>query len=242
MARSLPREVLERQYEEAAQAYQRSLSPKPDTETTAQATQRKITLESLDLVSTRRPEVQVFNELLVEYVLSDGEKEQVVPNNMVVVWPEPIQADTCFEVSLQPERPFWVLEYVSSHHRRKDYDVSFQIYERDLKVPYCLMYRPDTQEMTLYRRRRARYVSVKPNAHDRCEVPELEMEVALKDGWVRFWYQGELLPLPAELLRALDETRRELHQERLARVAAEMEIARLRAQLEQQRKGPTNRS
>ena len=32
-------------------------------------------------------------------------------------------------------------------------------------------------------------------------------EVALLDGWVRFWYQGELLPLPADLERALEQER-----------------------------------
>jgi hypothetical protein len=84
----------------------------------------------------------------------------------------------------------------------------------------------------------------------------LELEVALLVGWVRFWYQGELLPLPADLQRDLDETRRQLaeerrradeatqqvHQERQARLAAEEELARLRAQLEQARRRPRNGS
>jgi hypothetical protein len=34
--------------------------------------------------------------------------------------------------------------------------------------------------------------------------------VALKDGWVRYWHKGELLPLPADLEAALNETRRQL--------------------------------
>jgi hypothetical protein len=71
---------------------------------------------------------------------------------------------------------------------------------------------------------------------------------------VRFWFRGELLPLPAELQQELDETRRQLaearqlaeeqtrraeeqtrraEEESQGRLAAEAEIARLRAELEQ---------
>lgn len=68
------------------------------------------------------------------------------------------------------------------------------------------------------------------------------MEAALLDGWVRYWYQGELLPLPADLQRDLDEARRQITEatqradsERQGRLAAEQEVARLRAELERLR-------
>src|SRR5262249_52094000 len=96
---------------------------------------------------------------------------------------------------------------------RKDYEDSFRNYERDLKVPYYLVFYPDTQDLTLYRHNKGKYVTVKPNEHDRYPIPELDLEVALLDGWVRFWYQGELLPLPADLERALHEARRQAKQE-----------------------------
>src|SRR5262249_48744584 len=48
------------------------------------------------------------------------------------------------------------------------------------------------------------YELVAANAAGRCPIPELEMEVGLLDGWTRFWHQGELLPLPADLQRQLD--------------------------------------
>ncbi|MGH7227537.1 MAG: Uma2 family endonuclease, partial [Gemmataceae bacterium] len=77
-----------------------------------------------------------------------------------------------------------------------------------------------------------KYVSVKPNTNGRCEIPELELEVGLHGGWMRYWFRGELLPLPAEL-------QAELRSERQARLAAEEEVARLRAELEQlKRAGP----
>ena len=67
MPTTRPPILLRIEYEEAAEAYLRSLPLEHFMESTAQATQRKITLESLDLVQARRPDVQVFNELLVQY-------------------------------------------------------------------------------------------------------------------------------------------------------------------------------
>ncbi len=249
MSTSLPSALLYLRYEDAAQAYLRSLPLEHFMEATPQATQREITLESLALVKARRSDVHVFNELLVQYPLPRNRIGQVVPDNMVVVWPEPIRAETSFNTPLQPTGPFWVLEYVSKSNRRKDYEDNVRKYEKHLKVPYYLIFVPDVQELTLFRMRRKRYVSVRENARGRCEVGELELEVALLDGWVRFWYRGDLLPLPGELLRALDDTERRLRdasrraeREAQARMAAEEEVARLRAELERVRKGKRNHS
>jgi hypothetical protein len=214
-------------YEEAAREYLRRLPLEHFMEATPQATQRKITLESLDLVHAQRPDVQMFNELLVQYPLPRRKRPgQVVPDNMIVVHPEPIKAEGSYDIPLQPARPFCTLEYVSKSNKRKDYTDSMNKYEHDLKVPYYLLFVPDLQEMTLYHHNGEKYVSVKPNAHGRCEIPELELEVGLHGGWKRYWFRGELLPLPAEL-------QNELQKERRARLAAEQELARLRAEVEQ---------
>src|SRR5438067_303277 len=99
-------------------------------EATDQATQRKITLESLDLVHARRPEVQVFNELLIQYLVKGRRKPgQVVPDNMVVVTPEKIGTVGSYNTPLEPALPFWVLEYVSKSNARKDYEDSSHQYE-----------------------------------------------------------------------------------------------------------------
>ena len=80
----------------------RSISWKPPPK----ARQRKITLESLDLVHARRPDVQIFNELLVQYPRRGQRKlGQVVPDNMVVVWKEPIEANGSYDLPLQPVGP-----------------------------------------------------------------------------------------------------------------------------------------
>jgi Uma2 family endonuclease len=212
---NLPRALIEVAYAEYAREYLRSLPPEHFMEATAQATQRKITLESLDLVHARRPEVQVFNELLVQYPKARQRRPgQVVPDNMVVVCNEPIQAAGSYDTPLQPVGPFWTLEYVSKFNRRKDYEDSFKKYERDIKVPYYLAFYPDNQELTLFHLRASRYRSVPPDEQGRHGIAELDLEVGLRDGWVRFWYQGELLPLPADLQRDLDETRRQLRNEK----------------------------
>jgi hypothetical protein len=246
MSTAKPRALISIEYFEAAQAYLRSLPPEHFMESIGQATQRKITLESLDLVHARRPEVQVFNELLVQYPYGRQKKpRQVVPDNMVVVWKDPIKAEGSFDIPLQPVGPLWVLEYVSRNNKRKDYEGSFQKYERELKVPYYLVFYPEDQELTLYHHSGRKYVSVKPNEHGRCALPELDLEMGLLEGWVRYWYQGELLPLPADLLRELDQARQQVEelrqradqerqradQERQARLAAEREVERLRARL-----------
>jgi Uma2 family endonuclease len=244
MSSALPRPLLAIRYEEAAQAYLRALPLEHFMEATAQATQRKITLESLDLVTQRRPDVHVFNELLVQAPRPRGRQlVQVVPDNMVVLSDQPIRAQSSFNLPLEPAGPFWVMEYVSNTNKRKDYEDSFQKYERDLKVPYYLIFYPDNQELTLYHHTGKKYVSVRPNKHGRCPIPELDLEVGLHAGFVRYWYQGELLPLPADLQRSIDqlkerlarETRRAEEEKRRADElkqrleAAEEELARLRA-------------
>lgn len=128
--------------------------------------------------------------------------------------------------------------------------------ERELKVPYYLLFYPDAGDLTLYHLRGRTYRGVPPNERERHAIPELDIEVALLDDWVRFWYKGELLPLPADLRRDLDEARqqrrrmkrraeeqtrraeeqaRRAEAEQQARVAAEEEIQRLRAELERLR-------
>lgn len=181
----------------------------------------------------------MFNELLVQYPRR-GQKRpgQIVPDNMVVLHEEPIKADGSYDVPIQPAGPFWVLEYISKSNKRKDYEKNFDKYERELKVPYYLHFYPDNQELALYHLRNRKYVSVKPNENDRYAIPELSLELALLDGWVRYWYEGELLPLPADLLHQLEEQcqraeRAEQRAENAEKRAAalERELDRLRRQV-----------
>jgi Uma2 family endonuclease len=232
-------------YDEAAEAYLRSLPPEHFMEATSQGRQREITVESLALLQRARPEVQYFNELLVQYPLKRGGGiGQVVPDNMVVICPEPIKASGSFNLPLQPVRPFWVLEYVSKSNKRKDYEENMQKYERDLKVPYFLLFFPDGPDLTLYRHTGRKYVTVKPNGSERYPIKQLELEVGLLDGWVRYWFRGELLLLPADLQGALIEAQRRAEAEsRRAEAEArrgdelERRLAEALRQLEEARKG-----
>lgn len=242
-----PPHLLRMEYERAAETYLRALPLEHFMEATLQATQREITVESLALVHARRPEVQYFNELLVQYPIGKDQRiARVVPDNMVVVHPEPIRAIGSYDLPFQPARPFWTLEYVSKSSERKDYEDNFRRYERELKVPYYLVFYPEPQEVTLFHLgRTGRYRAVRFNAAGRLPIRKLEMEMAILDGWVRFWHQGKLLPLPADLQRALEEqTRRlqqteqrlEVTQQRLQATEErlqhqEQELERLRAQL-----------
>lgn len=255
-----PRSLLRMEYEAAAEAYLKSLPPEHFMEAVPQATQREITLESLALVKLVRSDFHVFNELLVQYPRGRPPRiQQVVPDNMVTVSAEPIKVKGSYDLPLQPCGPFWVMEYVSQHSKRKDYEESFEKYERELKVPYYLTFYPDNDEMTLYRHNGRRYVTVTPNEQGRYAIPEVELEVAILGGWVRFWHRGKLLELPGELQRRVDEERRlrqeaerraeEAEQqareaERQAKEAreraerAEQEVAQLRAELERRSDRP----
>lgn len=219
------RALLEVRYYQAAQDYLRGLPPEHFMEATPQATQREITLESLALVKGMRRDIHVFNELLVQYPRR-GEKKpgQVVPDNMVVVYDGPINAEGSYDVPLQPVPPLLVLEYVSKSSKRKDYEDNMDKYERELKVLFYLRFYPEAQELTVFRHNKRKYVSIKPNDRGRHAIPPLDLEVALLDAWVRFWYKGELLPLPAELQRNLEI-------ERLARQAAEARAVAAEAQV-----------
>ena len=239
-----PNTMTRYRYAAAAARYADSLTWENLMEAPAQGTQRKITLASLELVHAARPEVQVFNELLIQYPMPKDEIGQVVPDNTVVVHDRPLELNGSFDVTFQPVGPFWVLEYVSKKNRRKDYDLNMKKYAY-LKVPYYLTFYPDDEELSLFHLppRGRRYKTVLPNERGRLAIPKLEIEVAILDGWARYWFKGELLPLPAELLRdlieerrqhdatrrQLDTTRRALEDERRARQALEVELARLRA-------------
>jgi flagellar biosynthesis GTPase FlhF len=237
MSTDKPRTLVRLEYERAAEAYLRSLPPEHFMEAVPQATQRKVTLESLDLAHIHRSDIQTFNELVVQYRYGRDEViRHVVPDNMVVVHDEPIHAVGSYIVALQPARPFWVMEYVSKSSQRKDYEDSFRKYERELKVRYYLLFYPDEQELTLFRHNGRKYRTVQANEADRYPIPELELELGLLDGWVRFWFRGELLPLPADLQRELEDTRRQLlrTQEQARRAQEQARQAEEQARLAQE--------
>jgi hypothetical protein len=136
-----------------------------------------------------------------------------------------------------------MLEYVSKYSERKYYDDNLDRYEQELNVPYYLLFYPDTQDLTLYRSVDRRFLAVQPNPNGRLPIPALEMEVAILDGRVRYWFRGELLQLPGDLMLKLDETTRLLSAERKrandlentlaaereARAAMERELEQLRS-------------
>ena len=228
------REELLRIYDRAAEDYCRSLPLEHFMESTYQSTQRKITLESLDLVSAVWPEFQVFSELLILYPLTEADLKKptrVCPDNMVIVHDERIDAVGSFNVPLQPVGPTLILEYVSQGNQRKDYIDNRVRYANDLKVPFYLLFEPEPQKLTVLQLKGTKYVTVKPNSDGRLAIPPLELEVALLDSWVRFWFRGELLPLPGDLLFQRDAARLQADEERTARLAMEVENARLREEL-----------
>jgi hypothetical protein len=205
---TLPRRLLETLNFWTSQEYFAKVPQEDFMDTPNQATQREITLESFALLKRSRPEVHYFNGLLVQYPYRrTNDTRQVVPDNMVVLHNGPIELDSSYDVPLQPTGPFLILDYFSKYISRNDSKNNFHMYERELKVPYYLVFSIDAQDLTLCSRTARKYVSVKPNEAGRLAIPELDLEVALLDGWARYWYRGELLQLPGDLQTSLDESR-----------------------------------
>lgn len=228
-------------------------------ESTGQSTQRQITLESFALICAERPDVHIFSELLVQYGPVTAIL-RVVPDNMVLIHDGAVEAQGSYDLSLQAAQPFFVLEYVSPSNARKDYVDNFHRYERDLHVPYYMTFEPEIQLLKLFhleagkKGKGERYVCVNPNAAGRFEVPELELEFAILDDWVRFWFRGKLQSLPAELMNqlkamavelAISERRRAQAEQRAddeqrRRESVEVELAQLKAENERLRKHSAN--
>jgi Uma2 family endonuclease len=199
-------------YERAAAAYLQSLPLEHFMEAVPQSTQREITVESFALLKRRRPDVQSFNELLVQYFFQ-GQLRQVVPDNLLIQSEEPAQAVGSYNVELEPVGPLLALEYVSPNNPRKDYKDSFRKYERELKVPYYLLFYPEKQDLRVYHHTGKRYQRLSPDAQGRYAIPELELQVGLLEGWVRFWHQGELLELPGELVDRMAQQAQQIRQQ-----------------------------
>src|SRR5438552_13465379 len=92
-----PRRLTAEDYDQAAEDYLRSLPLEHFMEASPQGTQREITLESMAILRTRRPDIQYFNELLVQYPFEGG-LGQVVPDNMLIISSQPIRSRTNFPV------------------------------------------------------------------------------------------------------------------------------------------------
>lgn len=191
------------EYDAAAWEYYQTLPMEHFMEATPQATQRIIAAESLDLLKTRCPGVQYFNELLVQYVF-DGKLRRVVPDNMLVIGDVPDHRRSSYATELEPAPPFMMFEWVSDSSEGKDYGESFRKYERELRTPYCLCFHPDKGKWDLYHHDGRRYVPLEPDRNGRVAIPELDLQIGLRDGWIRFWHQGELLEIPAEYQQQLN--------------------------------------
>lgn len=225
-----PDPELVRLYEESAREYYRSLPPEDTIDPTNQATMRQSTIMSFAMIEATRPDLQCFNELLVRYPRPGSDTPgRVVPNNLVVVHPGPLELDDAFDVAEQPARPFLAIDYITEYRNPAAYEHNFDRYQSELRVPYYLRVYPDEKRFDLFRLTDGSYAAVSANEHGRYPVPEIELEIGFHDEWLRYWFRGELVPTPAELYRKI-----RLHESELAAVA-ERQAAEQRAAAAEQR-------
>jgi Uma2 family endonuclease len=239
------------EFEQSALDYYASLTLEDFMESTDQHTQSKITDASLDLVTRRWPEFQCLGELLIQYMHEDRIRK-IVPDHLVLLSGVTIDKRRSLNLPYEDVRLIVVMEYVSDVNPKKDYRDSFVRYEQQLRVPYYLTFQPVEQDLRLHVHDGTAYVRAEPNDWGRLAIPELQLEAALLDGWTRFWFQGQLLPIPKEydelMERQAMETRRQseraveaenrVEQEKQRADALAAELAQLRAQ-QQKPNGPT---
>src|SRR6185437_4191163 len=198
-------------YERDARQYLQSLPLEHFMESTGQSTQRKITVASFDVIERSRPDIQCFSELLIQYPRPGESIEKparVVPDNMVFVHPARIEAEGSFMLPMQRVMPTLVLEYVSKSNERKDYQDNYAKYEQELQVPYYLVFHPENEDLRIFRLVEGSYRRLTLNESGRVIIPEMELEIGLVDGWVRFWFRGNLIPLTGELVEEVEEEKR----------------------------------
>ncbi len=219
-------------YDRAAEAYLKSLPLEHFMEAIPQATQREITVESMAVLKHYRRDVQSFNELLVQYVFQ-GQLRQVVPDNMVIVSDQPAEALTSYNIELEPVLPLVVWEYTSAGSARKDYEDSYRKYEQELKIPYYLLFHPERQDLRVYHQTGERYERLHPDAEGRYAIPELDVDIGILEGWVRYWYRGQLLEQPAELVERMERQAQQIRQQAQRIRQLEGQMAELKSKDEQ---------
>ena len=174
------------------------------TEATPHAMQREITMVSLRLLPGRRPDVHPFNELLVQYK-HRGQLRNIAPDNMLVLGVLPARDRLRFSVENEKLAPYLTFEYVSAGREQKDYRDNFAKYEIELKVPYCIMFKIQAQDLRVWRHNGQRYERQLAKGEGQIAVDRLDIEVGILDRWIRFWHQGDLLELPWEIASRVQE-------------------------------------
>jgi hypothetical protein len=197
---------LERKFRYSAAAYWFIERHCHDDIEPARAQQRDITRWTFEVIRGVRPDVQPFTNLLIQFP-QPGEDEpgQLATDNSVFVHSAQLNVGVSFDAPMQPVGPFIVMEYTERSRAER--------YEKELKVPYYLLFYPDADEFTLFKLKDGKYTAAVPNANGRCPIPELELEVGLLGKWMRYWFRGDMLPLPGDLLKERDAALTKLRDE-----------------------------
>lgn len=146
------------------------------------------------------------------------------------------------------QTPAVVIEITSKSTQKEDMNKKFRRYEQDLHVPEYFLFDPTGDYLNPilqgFRLQNGQYVRI-PFQNDRLYSEQLKLELVIQGNTMRF-YNPETeawLPSPEEVQEQAeterqnaDIARQNAERERQARMEAEAEIAKLRAELEALRK------
>ncbi|MFQ6043293.1 MAG: Uma2 family endonuclease [Candidatus Poribacteria bacterium] len=213
----------------------------------------------LDLIATLEeffrgtPDVYVSGNLLVYFQKGDG-SASVAPDVFVVKGVAKGERRT-YRVWEEEKTPDVVIEISSQSTAFADQNIKWTIYERKLRVGEYFLFDPLKEYLEPpfqgYRLVRGRYRPI-PLVDERLPSNALNLELGVKDGWLRLYNpntkqwlltpseQAEALRRETEARRREAEARRQAEEraqlEALARRQAEAELARIQEELRKLRR------
>jgi Uma2 family endonuclease len=197
---------------------------------------------ALRLYFAARRDAFVGGNLFVYY--REGEPKKCFSPDVMVAFgvrPRPIEERGSFRMWEEGVPPAVIIELTSGTTRKQDVERKPTLY-RALGVREYYLFDPLGEFLTprlqgFYLNPQGAY---EHRAGDALDSPALGLRLVLHEGWLRLWNPatGAFLPTPSEseaarLIAEADRLTAEaaLDQERAARLAAEAEVARLRAEL-----------
>ena len=156
-----------------------------------QAKQREITNAAFALMRVVHKDFHYFSRLRVNYSRGD-ELRRIAPDNIISFgFASHTSGGNC---AIGGNRCSLLAAFTYDcfsppEESRQD----FCVFEKELAVPYYVLFYPLHQSLRLYIHNGKNYDLASPNKKLKYEIPELNIELALHNGWLRIWFNNELL-------------------------------------------------
>lgn len=210
--------------------------PEPDGEPMAET--EKHVMEMLDIIQCLRdffddkPDIYVCANMLMYY--RKGDPSCVVSPDIFVVKGISKQMRRTYKIWEEGKAPDVIIELTSETTKSKDFREKKKLYQEEFKTREYYIYDPYELELKGYRLVKGKYTEM-PLKEGRIYSKELGLELAIHEGRLRLFHEGNLLLNPVEKTVRIREQARQLMeiQEELRKRDELIEV--LKAELEKRR-------